>query len=402
MNISFEQLVGLYRQITFGNDMTEGTLVLTPESCELLNTLLEDTDKYGISVAQGDVVVGQQVSLFVNTPQTKLGMLCGNLAALLKSPKHQSEEPSRYYLIDSQFYSSDVPTSVIENYRTILAFLRLLKEKSAYFDTNAYECVFFRADVFKLPIRYSAETVENLDKTTLDELIQQFSDDTHKEQKLSLLIESIQLIGQEMENNKVFEYALKNVDKLKVEFDKGYRLFTSGFSYEKVLDELRTAKVEEMGRIHKVFSDIQNQILGIPVATIIVATQIKKASGDAYQTIINSAVFLGAFVFATLVMLTLFNQLQTLTAIKEELRHKKTQVDKKYASIKDDIDSIFCSVRKRLRRQVIAFWFIIAFLIVAIISTGLIYIYCTYPETWQLLMTKMSLWLHYTSNKPTP
>ncbi|EAO2688159.1 hypothetical protein E2X65_24175 [Salmonella enterica] len=390
MSISFEQLVRLYRQITFGDDLTEGTLVLSQESCELLNTLIEDTDTYGISVAQGDLVVGQQVSLYVNSPKLKLGLLCKNFATLLKSPKNQSEEPPRYFLIDSQYYSAEAPTPAIENYRAILAFLRLLKEKSAYFDTGAYECVFFRSDVFKLPIRYSAETVENLDRTTLDELVRQFSDDAHKEQKLSLLIESIQLIGQETESGKVFENALKNVCKLKVEFDKGYRLFTSGFSYEKVLDELRTAKVEEMGRIHKVFSDIQNQILGIPVATIIVATQIKKTNDDIYQTIINSAVFLGAFVFATLVMLTLFNQLQTLTAIKEELRHKKIQVDKKYTSIKNDIDSIFSSVRKRLRRQVIALWFIIIFLIIAIILTGLIYLYCTYPDTWKYLATKIT------------
>ncbi|MCZ5662332.1 hypothetical protein O5623_28590 [Escherichia coli] len=56
---------------------------------------------------------------------------------------------------------------------------------------------------------------------------------------------------------------------------KGYKVFVSGFSYEKILDQLRVAKIEEMGKIHKVFSDIQNQILGIPVATIIVATQMK-------------------------------------------------------------------------------------------------------------------------------
>ncbi|HGY8153981.1 TPA: hypothetical protein ACNTEA_005073, partial [Escherichia coli] len=73
-------------------------------------------------------------------------------------------------------------------------------------------------------------------------------------------------------------------------YQKGYKVFVSGFSYEKILDQLRVAKIEEMGKIHKVFSDIQNQILGIPVATIIVATQMKQANGWDSQALINTAV----------------------------------------------------------------------------------------------------------------
>ncbi|EPY2903530.1 hypothetical protein ACXDBG_002151 [Cronobacter sakazakii] len=54
------------------------------------------------------------------------------------------------------------------------------------------------------------------------------------------------------------------MQQLSESFQKGYKVFVSGFSYEKILDQLRVAKIEEMGKIHKVFSDIQNQILGIP------------------------------------------------------------------------------------------------------------------------------------------
>lgn len=90
-------------------------------------------------------------------------------------------------------------------------------------------------------------------------------------------------------------------------------------------DQLRVAKIEEMGKIHKVFSDIQNQILGIPVATIIVATQMKQANGWDSQALINTAVVLGALFFTIMILFVLFNQWQTLTAINDELNHKNNK-----------------------------------------------------------------------------
>lgn len=81
--------------------------------------------------------------------------------------------------------------------------------------------------------------------------------------------------------------------------------FTSGFSYEKVRDEVEATRIEYAGKIHKVIGDIQNQLLGIPVATIVVATQMKEATRYDSQYWINAAVVLGCWVFALLVLMLL-------------------------------------------------------------------------------------------------
>ena len=42
--------------------------------------------------------------------------------------------------------------------------------------------------------------------------------------------------------------------------DHDYAVFASSFSYEKVRNEIENAKLEEQVKIHKVITDIQNQI----------------------------------------------------------------------------------------------------------------------------------------------
>lgn len=51
----------------------------------------------------------------------------------------------------------------------------------------------------------------------------------------------------------------------------GYRLFASSFTYSKIRREVESAQAEFLARIHKTFVDIQGQLLGIPVATVVVA-----------------------------------------------------------------------------------------------------------------------------------
>ncbi|WP_274714654.1 hypothetical protein [Xenorhabdus bovienii] len=218
----------------------------------------------------------------------------------------------------------------------------------------------------------------------MDSLMSCFDDDTHREQKLSILIKSMQNITENVQPASTFEYILNNIRLLRFQFDKGYRVFISAFSYDKVMDQLRIAKVEEMGKIHKVFSDIQNQILGIPVATIIISTQMKPTKSWDYQAIINSSVLFGCLIFVCLVMLMLCNQLQTLKTIKEEIDHRKKQIKKEYSFIEGDISGVFSSISKRLLIQSIAFYIILMILVFGLMLTSFVYCYLTGP-IWEYI-----------------
>lgn len=392
MTISFEALTDLYRRMEFREECRVGTMSLSDQSeCDLINTLLDDPREFGLSVETGTVAPGNTITLRITPPRSGLGLVFATYKILLNAPKHQCQEPAKYFILESKFRNDDVEVpAFISNYRAILKFVDLLKETAAYFDVSTCQLVFLRKEVIKLSPLFSAETVQQLKRDCLDNLIACFNDDTHKDQKLDILIESIQAVCEGVDSQGMFAFLLDNIQRLHEKFLKGYRIYSSGFSYDKVMDQLRTAKVEEMGKIHKAFSDIQNHILGIPVASVVVATQFKEASIWSGQGITNTIILLGCIFAATLIWLALSNQMQSMRALSEEIEYKKKQVNKEYSFIKDDVEGVFSSIKTRLKTQKRTFWIIRGVLVIGIITALVVYCWYTKPVLdWiQLLMEK--------------
>lgn len=392
MTISFEALTDLYRRMEFREECRVGTMSLSDQSeCDLINTLLDDPREFGLSVETGTVAPGNTITLRITPPRSGLGLVFATYKILLNAPKHQCQEPAKYFILEAKFRNDDVEVpAFISNYRAILTFVDLLKETAAYFDVSTCQLVFLRKEVIKLSPLFSAETVQQLKRDCLDNLIACFNDDTHKDQKLDILIESIQAVCEGVDSQRMFAFLLDNIQRLHEKFLKGYRIYSSGFSYDKVMDQLRTAKVEEMGKIHKAFSDIQNHILGIPVASVVVATQFKEASIWSGQGITNTIILLGCIFAATLIWLALSNQMQSMRALSEEIEYKKKQVNKEYSFIKDDVEGVFSSIKTRLKTQKRTFWIIRGVLVIGIITALVVYCWYTKPVLdWiQLLMEK--------------
>lgn len=116
-----------------------------------------------------------------------------------------------------------------------------------------------------------------------------------------------------------FGHLLRNLDLVSDEFEKGYRLFVSRFSYSKIRDDVETARIDFVGKIHKTIVDTQGQLLGIPVATIVVASQLKRSHNCDVAFWTNLAVLLGAWVFIALLAIAIVNQWHTLNVLKTEI-----------------------------------------------------------------------------------
>ncbi|EOV5669111.1 hypothetical protein ACOQX5_003015 [Salmonella enterica subsp. enterica serovar Montevideo] len=342
--------------------------------------MLDDPREYGLSIDTGTIAPGNTIILRVTSPRSGLGLVFSTHEKLLNAPKHQCLEPANYFILETKFRNDDEDIPVfISNYRKILEFVNLLKEAAAYFDNSTCQLVFLKKEVIKLLPHFAAENVQNLQREYLDNLIACFNDDTHKDQKLDILIESIQAVSDGIDSPLVFAYLLDNIQRLHEKFLKGYRIYSSGFSYDKVMDQLRAAKVEEMGKIHKAFSDIQNHILGIPVASVIVATQFKVATKWSGQGITNTIILLGCIFAATLIWLALSNQMQSIKALGEEIEYKEKQINKEYSFIKDDVAGVFSSISARLDTQKRTFWIIRGVLVMGIITAITVYFWYTKP-----------------------
>lgn len=382
--LTFDKLLDIYRAIHFLAGGHEGKLVIA-DSAQLrdLLAMLAHEREYGLVLTDTrepeELAVGDTVQLRADDPRLGLGLLADNIGDLLRYPNARYKE-GRYYLIQDRFaYCDSAPPVSVQRYRLVLSVINLLAESAAYLDKEQVELIYIDKGKLSIPLQYGAGELTSLDHLRACQLLQRFADDTHRQQKLIILASTVQTLIAGLPPVQRFASLLQRMEELLQQFDEGYRLFVADFSYDKILDQMETAKLEELGKIHKTFSDVQNQILGIPVATIIVATQLKPTTTVDTILWINTAVLLGVWIFCILATFVLHNQQHTLDALEVEIQRKKAKVEQDYSKIKDVVAGVFTALELRLARQRLAFRVVDAVLVAGFLSANFFYVILTGP-----------------------
>lgn len=353
--LRFEQLLGLYRDIDFDPTGDEGALVLSTQQ-QLADLQFIETDDAAGEDANlavlGDpamLAVGQTVRLRVGPPRMGLGLLARSLDDLLKASDARIAEPQAYFVVNGKIEPQTSPAPVVIAYRKVLAVVALLAKAAAYLDPMRQELVFVNDGKVVLPVRYDVAVLDRMSGAAIDALLENFKDDVHQDQKLAILENAVVKMVESQPALKRFTYLLDNISALTETVRQGYKLFASSFSYTKIRGEVEAAKVDYIAKIHKTLIDIQGQLLGIPVATIIVASQLKasKACGVEFWT--NVAVLAGAWVFLALLLISVVNQWVTLSAIDEDIGAQKKRLERDYAAISAQFLTIFENLIGRIR-----------------------------------------------------
>lgn len=389
--VTFSLLLQIYRNVVFESNTNGGLLELSSQDLRDTLALLlrdENLDDSGIGLITGDpdrLVVGQTVRVQIDSPRIGLGVLANDLEGLLKTRKAHIEEPKRYFLIKSKYGRGDpVAPSEVQLYHKILTFISLLKESAAYLDSDREEVVFIHEGKFALPLNYEVSDLLTSDLSEMKKIEEAFTSDTHREQKLVILADAAISIVKSTPPMERFKYLLSHISELQKKFSDGYKLFVSNFSYDKVRSDLEAAKIEYTGKIHKIFSDIQNQVVGIPVATVIIATQMKDAGAEkatSYETWVNSAVLLGCWIFVILVSFLICNQRHTLEVLDSEITRQKELIKKNYQAIAPNFNDIFQALDKRLRLQRYILWAISFVLMSGFVLAHFVFFSLT-PDAW--------------------
>lgn len=296
--------------------------------------------------------IGQKVELTIS-PRFGFGLIVPNLDALLKAQFSMVREPVRYLLLDEKISNTDNIDSNhrINKYRATLEFINTLKWAAAFLDKDLPSLVFISDGKFEIPISYSVSNLIDLDLDVLKDFNSIAAENIHKTQCASILSDAIVRTARPINVNNRFSFLLSHVAELKKQFDEGYKLYATGFSYQKIKDEIEAARIEYSGKIHKVFSDIQNQLLGIPVATIIVATQMKQHSVVDMNFWGSLAVLIGSFVFMLLMHFLIKNQKHTLDVLGDEISRQKLKLEYEHAAIAPNLINTFISLQDRYNTQ---------------------------------------------------
>ncbi|GGL43735.1 hypothetical protein [Caulobacter rhizosphaerae] len=347
--LKFDQLLSVYRATQFSPDGRSGNLTILDDG--VLATLrLLDTDEdalqdSGIGMGATDpatLSIGDVIQVDFTSPRIGLGSLVKDFDTLVKSSSGYIEEPSAYFVVDGAYYpGGGNPPDWLVKYRKTLKLISLLSQAASYLDRTKQAFVFVRKIKTVIPIRYNAAMLGRVSAVDADRFLGLFADEAHKDQKLEILSEAIVRLCEAQPVDDRFRTLLENLGTLADAVRDGYKLFASSFSYSKIKGELEAAKIEYVTKIHKTIVDVQAQLLGIPVASVIVASQLKTAQSCGPDLWTDVAVISGAWIFLILLVVALVNQLLTLNTICAEINRQRSKLVKDYADLGQTFTRVF-------------------------------------------------------------
>ncbi|WP_444941235.1 hypothetical protein ACJJI3_01445 [Microbulbifer sp. ZKSA004] len=247
---------------------------------------------------------------------------------LLQASKRKLNPPARFYLADEDYLYEGVCPELpefIRGYLDVSLLARCFLSLADHDVPSIPKAIFLHGEKLELVLKYQQCDLKPL--VGLAGFVSEFVNaEIHKDQKITI-IKSV--LFEMLKSNEIDRFNLASLVGRFSEFleriHSSYQLYVSEFSFDKVKAQIEHEKFEFTIKLNTVFSSIQNQLLAIPVALVLVGGQMKMSSD---VTLKNVSIWLGSIVFALLMSLLIRNQRSNLEAIKLE-------VDSQWANIKD-------------------------------------------------------------------
>lgn len=193
--------------------------------------------------------------------------------------------------------------------------------------------------------------------------------ESHKDQKRSI-VRAVLLDAFKGRKALTVGDVLPKFESIVEDVRSNYAMYAAEFSFEKIKAEVEKDNLDSTLKLNKTLSEIQNQLLAMPVALVLVGAQMTPDSG---LSIKNVVIWLGASVFAALMILLIRNQSHAVDAITEEIRLRKIKVDAQPDGMAGKFKSGFDDLQKRGRTQIKTLGILRAFVIFSfLLATGLL------------------------------
>lgn len=181
----------------------------------------------------------------------------------------------------------------------------------------------------KINSEYIAEDLKRdliLVKSFIREYIQ---NDFHQEDRHLSVINGLHEAFKESEIS--LSTFLKGFETFHRVVKSNFQLYMDKFSFDDFKNKVEEDRREYTIKINKVFSDMQNQLLTLPIATVLAAGQMVYVT-TAGDFIKNILIVIGIGIFCIFVLMQISNQNSTLTALDDEINLRKSEMEKKEES----------------------------------------------------------------------
>lgn len=371
--ILLTDLVALFRQMQsrqWRDGRLHGQIVVSDDAMAvfLRRLLAEDSaDDYPCVIEQGDpetLKVGDTLQLGFGSPKTSIGLVVRSVDALLKNREIAAGVVDYgWYIFEEDVASWEVDADLCKRLDTVKRLIEAFEISAALFDHRKTNLIFIRSGRFDVPVHYSDLALKAFDVATAESLIKELGlEDGHSKQRKEICCTAVCELLANTPAASRFSELLNRVAELRARFDEGYKLFASSFSFERIREEAEAVRIEYTTKIHKTLADIQGQLLGIPVSTIVVATQFKDVSTAPGQLWVNIAVMTGATIFCFLLLIALWNQKHSLDVISDEVTWHESGLKRQSEELAAKLSDVFDRLRARV------FWHEVALAVIFFIS----------------------------------
>lgn len=357
--ISLFDLTELFRQMQ-SREWRDGKLhgelqVKDAAMADFLRELLSDgnADAYPCLVESGDpesISVGDVLHLGFGSPRTSVGLVVESAAALVRNREIAAGTADHsWYVFDEDVASWESSSDLCARIGAVKRLVVAFESSAALFDHRKSTLIFLRNGRFDVPVTYDIGALKSMDLNAARDLTAALElDDGHTAQRREICCTAVCELLSNTAVGSRFSQILIRLPELQSRFDDGYRLFASSFSFEKIRDEAEAVRIEYTAKIHKTLADIQGQLLGIPISTIVVATQFKDVASTPGQLWINVAVMVGATIFCALLFIAIWNQKHSLDVILEEVNRHESVLKKQSEDLASRLSGIFNKLRDRI------------------------------------------------------
>lgn len=379
--IIWSDLIQIYLHTNWNVD---GTTTINVANLDILRFLQlidgsdDEYDKTQISVTEDikTIKVGDIINVDIGHPKASMGLLVDNWDFLLTNALFQLDEPKAYFIKEDSTHSPSEDVNEKQNiFREVISLVKLFSKAGLYTDQENRRIVFHNQNRVDLPLILSGEILSKIDIDACNEINNCLIDNLHEDQKVQILSRVIVELISTIKEDKRLNFLLSNLDEVARRLVGGYQIFVSSFSYNKIRSEIETAQAEYVSKIHKTFTDIQGQILGLPIAAFVVVSQLKPVTVCGSELWVNIAILIGAWVFVILLVMSCVNQWFTLAAIKNDLKRQAARLSQDYSDVGRLFNGAFKSVHSRIYWHKFALIFIAALGVVGAIIASLVFSY---------------------------
>lgn len=335
--------------------------------------LKEKLEQYGWLISNDDENHYIETRLSPETDQ----LFVFDVNDLLTAPSRHLRAPANFYVADLDYLHKEDHNS--ETPVLITQYLNTVKLASAFISIADHtvkgplpKAIFLLREKLELSLKYDQDDLKPLEG--LDRFIADFVNaDIHKDQKAAI-IKNVLL--DMLSNNRIDRLTLPCVIRRFDEFldrvSANYQLYVSEFSFEKIKSQVQQEKFDLTLKLNKVFSDIQNQLLAVPIALIVAGSQMSNKGEITAQ---NFFILIGTLIFGLFMFLLVRNQSNTLQAIDTEITFQWGLIKDKHAAAKERLEENHNKLKARhaAQRKVLrVIWWVVLF---SVVSVTLLFLY---------------------------